>query len=128
MRHEPRVGYYCTDAYCPDCGHRHLDASILTGVVDPLCGPCYHEALADEAEREARRAATAFVRAKTISALAYGLKDQGVELAHVAKRATAIEEGRDDNALRAEVARRVIEARRADPERIAALRRPRARA
>ncbi len=122
------MGYYCTDAYCPDCGHRHLDASILTGVVDPLCGPCYHEALADEAEREARRAATAFVRAETISALAYGLKDRGVELVHVAKRATAIEEGRDDNALRAEAARRVVEARRADPERIVALRRPRARA
>ena len=127
MRHEPRVGYYCTDTYCPDCGRRHLDASILTGQVDPLCGPCYYEALADEAEREARRVATAFVRAETISALAYGLKARGVELAHVAKRATAIK-GQDDNALRTEAARHVIEARRADPKRIAALRRPLARA
>ena len=104
-----------------------MDASILTGEADPLCGPCYYEALADEAEREARRVDTAFVRAATISALAYGLKDRGVELAHVAKRATAIEEGQHDHTLRAEAARRVIEARRADPERIAALRRPRAR-
>lgn len=127
MRHVPRLGYYCTDIYCPDCGRRHLDASILTGEVDPLCGPCYYEALADEAERKARRVATAFVRAETISALAYGLSARGFELAHVAKRATAIE-GQDDNTLRAEAARRVIEARRADPKRIAALRRPLARA
>ena len=124
MTHEPRAGYYCTDAWCPDCGRRHLDASILTGEVDPLCGPCYYEALADEAEREARRIATAFVRAETLKSLFYGLRDRGVELDKVLKPASAIEA--DDNALRVEAARRIIGARRADPQRIAALRRPQA--
>ena len=124
MRHQPRVGYYCTDAYCPDCGRRHLDASILTDEVDPLCGPCYHEALADEAEREARRVATVFVRAETLKALFYGLSYRGVELDKVVKPASAIEA--DDDALRIDAVRRVIEARRAEPERIAALRRPQA--
>lgn len=119
--HEPRAGYYCTDAYCPDCGSRHLDACEETGQVDPLCGPCYAEALRDVAERDARRAATAYVRAETLEGLARGLHAQGIELAHVIKRAVST----DDGNLRAAASRKVIEARRADPERIEALRYPR---
>ena len=119
--HEPRAGYYCTDSYCPDCGCRHLDACEETGQLDPLCGPCYAEALRDEAEREARRVATAYDRAETLEGLARGLHAQGIELAHVVKRAMST----GDGALRAAASRKVIEARRADPERIEALRYPR---